>query len=268
MSNTRLMFNMTVREMRIGLREMQTVIVPLGVVEQHGYHLPLGTDSLHAERIAEEVSAKVGCFVAPTLHYSFSGGMLPGTINLSPQVFSLVIMDICSSLAAQGFRNIVLLQGHGGTECSKAVQDAADMFLRLRTETNGVTVAVVPFWELSPTFMQCFAEGDYHAGKYETSLVLHWHPELVKMDQARLDEPEMAERLRSDPNSFLSGVRLVDSQFVVPKLIQTPEMHVGVMGDYEGASSEIGSRVAEEAVTGLAALVDQLEYRSSSDLEP
>ena len=132
MTRARIMYNMTVREVREGLRETQTVLLPLGVVEQHGYHLLLSTDIHNAQEIAARASVETGCFVAPCVHYSFSGGTLPGTINITPQVFSLVVMDILRSLLAQGFRHVVILLGHGGPENVVAANDAALMFQRLR----------------------------------------------------------------------------------------------------------------------------------------
>ncbi len=261
MNKQRLMFNMTVREVREGLKEMKTVVLPIGVVEQHGYHLPLSTDILNAVEVAERASSLSGCFSAPSLNYCFSGGTLPGTINISPQTFSIVLMDICRSLVLQGFKNIILLMGHGGTENVRAAYDAAENFQRLSPDMEGITVSVVPMGELSPTCMKSSAEHDFHAGKYETSLILYWKPELVKMDQAQLDNPVLAERMRTDQDAFLTKTKEVDNKFVVPKLTQNSEMEVGVMGNYEGSNPELGKIISDEASSNLAKLVAQLEER-------
>ena len=87
-SKARLMEFMTVKDVEEGLRETQTVILPVGCVEQHGWHLPLSTDIHNAYEIAKRISAVTGCFVAPTMPYSYSGGSLPGTINIAPQTVS------------------------------------------------------------------------------------------------------------------------------------------------------------------------------------
>jgi creatinine amidohydrolase len=253
------MFNMTVEEMRDGLKETQTVILPVGVVEQHGYHMPLSVDIHNAVEISARASAICGCFVAPPLNYCFSGGTLPGTINLSPQVFSLVIMDICRSLKVQGFKNVIVLLGHGGSENIKAAYEALEMFQRLDPQMEGLTLSLVPFWELSPTYMKSFDEKDYHAGRYETSMMMYWKPELVKLDKARLDSPALLAELRTDPDSYLSRSKAVDHEFVVPKLVQRPDIEVGIMGDYEGSNPELGKQIADEASTSLAAFVNQLE---------
>ena len=254
LDNARIMYDMTVKEVAAGLRQTQTVILPVGIVEQHGYHLPLSTDIHNAQQIAIRTSQVAGCFVAPTVHYNFSGGTLPGTINISPQVFSLLLMDIMQSLQMQGFRNIVILMGHGGAESAAAVRDAADYFQRLRPEVEGLTVHVVPFWELSETYMQSFEERDYHAGRYETSMMLYWKPELVKMDQAELDDPADMQ-IKSDN-------RRTASKFEIPRAIPDPGVKIGVWGDYHNSSAEFGKKICDECVDSLSGLISQLNDRS------
>ena len=258
MSKARIMYNMTVRHVREGLKEMKTVIVPIGVVEQHGYHLPLSVDIHNAVEIGRRASEETGCFMAPPVHYNFSGGTLPGTINLSPQVFSLVLTDICRSLSIQGFKNIILLMGHGGTEAGRAVTDAAENLQRLDPRMAGTAIAVVPFWELSPSYLKSTEDKDFHAGRYETSLMLYWKPELVRMDEACLDSPETVRMMRTDQDAFLVKHKEVDNRFVVPRLAQHPDIEVGVMGDYNGASAEFGEKMAMECVDGLSDIIRQI----------
>jgi creatinine amidohydrolase len=261
MSNSRIMYNMTVEDVRNGLQEMRTIIIPIGVVEQHGYHLPLSVDIVSAEDIARLISERTGCFVAPTVQYCFSGGMLPGTINLSPQVYSLTLIDICRSLVVQGFKNIVFLLGHGGTENTQATKDAALMFQRLSPQIEGVCISVFSYGDFSPTCLEAFNEGDFHAGKFETSVMLHLRPEMVKMNRAKLDASDFVARMRTDPDAYLVQVRAIDSEFVIPKQTQSPEMNVGVMGDFAGATAEYGKVIVDEAVAGISAMIEKLEAR-------
>ena len=158
-----------------------------------------------------------------------------------------------------GFKNIVILPGHGGTETMKAAYDAAENFQRLRPKLEGVTVSVVPFWEMSPTYMTSFAEKDFHAGKFETSFMLYWKPEMVRMNKARLDKPEMMKLMAEDQDAFLQKSKIVDNKYVVAKGVQHPDIEVGVMGNFEGANAELGRIMAEECSSGMAALVRQLE---------
>lgn len=261
MDKSRLMWEMTVREIREGLGKMKTVVVPVGCTEQHGYHLPTSVDIHNAVEIATRASRECGCFVAPVMNYSFSGGMLPGTININPQVFSLVMIDICRSLVVQGFRNVVILLGHGGTENTRAALDAAENFQRLSPDMEGITVSVVPFWELSPTYMESFGNRDYHAGLYETSMMLYWKPELVKMDKAAMDSPGIVDMMRNDPDAYVVRTKGLDHEHVMAKMTQHPEIEVGVMGDLAGANPELGKKIAEECTDALAAFIERLEAR-------
>jgi creatinine amidohydrolase len=263
MSKARIMYNMTVREVRAGLRETKTVLVPTGVVEQHGYHLPLGTDIIVAQEIARMASEMTGCFVAPAVHYSFSGGMLPGTINISPQTFSLVLMDIFRSLITQGFANIVVVPGHGGTEAVRAIYDAAENFQRLSPGLEGKAIAVFRGVE-SKVFPEASRRAggkpDYHAGLSETSLIMHFRPDLAQMERAEQDRADILEMMLSDPDAYLVKTTKIGSRHVVPKAVQHPEIQVGVMGYYQGANAELGRALAEERAKELAELVDQLDY--------
>lgn len=258
MNKARIMFNMTVEEVREGLKEMKTVILPVGCTEQHGYHLPLSVDIHNATELTKMASELSGCFVAPTLNYSFSGGTLPGTTNISPQVYSAFLMDIFQSFVEQGFKNIIVFLGHGGTENNKATYDAAENFQRLRPSMDGVSISVTGF-ELSPTAMEAFKHGDFHAAQFETSLMMFWKPELIKMDRARRDEESFAESMRTDPDAYLTKTKKIDSPYVVPQLRQRPEMEVGVMGIIDGANAEYGKKIADEIAAALAALVNDLE---------
>src|SRR3989338_6646532 len=109
------MENMTVKQVREYLQREKSIIIPVGVTEQHGYHLPLSTDALIAKHLARMIGSKTDILVAPTFIQSFSGGGLPGTINISPAVMSLAMSDMLISLVSQGFRNFYLFLCHGGS---------------------------------------------------------------------------------------------------------------------------------------------------------
>ncbi len=251
---------MTVREMREALEKTRTVILPMGVIEQHGYHLPLNTDVYNCYEIAKRTSPVAGCVVAPPIIYSFSGGELLGTTDISPQTLSLVTMDIIKSLANQGFENIIVLLGHGGTENQTAALDAADMFYRRNVRYRDVRLATVTFTELTESVQECFAAHDFHAAYLETSLMLYWHPELVRPKELWVtDEPELMDIFYQDQDAYQTKTKLVDHPMVVPIVTQNERMKVGVMGDPTNANAEFGRKVAEEAVATLADLIRKME---------
>ena len=253
---------MTVNEVRDAMAGgTRTVLVPLGVTEQHGYHLPLRTDCYNAEEISRRAAGRTGCFLAPTLAYTYSGGDLPGTINISPHVVTQVVVEILNSLCLQGIENIVLVLGHAGSENDRATQEAAEMFLRINPHFHDRRIAVYRFWEHSEICRRAFEEGDFHSGWFETSLLLHWCPDEVREDYV-LDEPDVMKMMREDQDAYQHRVKHVDHESVVPAVSQNRAIKVGVMGEPEKATAEIGRQITEETVQ---ALVDLIEAMADGD---
>ncbi|HJN15021.1 MAG TPA: creatininase family protein, partial [Armatimonadota bacterium] len=94
----------------------EIVIIPIGAVEQHGPHLPLGTDWYAADRVAAQVGEQLNAYVLPALPISNSQEHLDfrGSVSLRPQTLALVLEDIILSLAHQGFGKFVIVNSHGG----------------------------------------------------------------------------------------------------------------------------------------------------------
>ena len=254
-----LMEEMTVEDMRVALAATQTVLVPLGVTEQHGYHLPLSVDVHNARESALRVSAETGAVVAPPLWYSYSGGELPGTINVAPQVMALMVQEIVIGLVAQGFRNIVLVLGHAGTENTAAIRDLVILAQTRLAHIRDLVIALAPVWEFSRMWTRALADHDYHAGRIETSLMMHWAPKLVRADRIEQDRDDLAAHMREDQDNYQLVEKPIDNPHVVPRVRQRPDIRVGVMGYPEKASAEVGRKVCDEIVTGMSALVRKIE---------
>ncbi|OPX23116.1 MAG: hypothetical protein B1H04_04070 [Planctomycetales bacterium 4484_123] len=193
--SAKLMEFVTVNEVIDGLGETRTVLVPLGVTEQHGFHLPLCTDTFHAYELCKAASEQTGAFVTPPYHCGHSGGTLPGTINLSPQTVSLMTADTVESLARQGFKIIVLVPGHGGREFLRMVRLGASTVQSLRHWPEDVLVAIGALF-----CSEMFEEGqapvdhlDCHSGFYETSVMLYLRPEWVRREKPT-DCPDFMKR--------------------------------------------------------------------------
>jgi len=259
------MENMTVKMVRQYLERKQSIILPVGVTEQHGYHLPLKTDALIATHLGRRIGERADMLVAPTMHQSFSGGGLPGTINVSPSVMSLVISDVLVSLVSQGFKNIYILLCHGGSENARALDQAIKLLLRLNPAFENVMVALMASWQLAShddTRVYAFREGDWHAGYVETSLVMAFEPELVRMEELELDPEPLLKMQIEHPDNYQHAEKIVDSPFVVPRMTQRPDIKVGVMGYPERASRELGEKLAEAAVKGGVARIQELEAQA------
>ena len=252
---------MTVQDMEAALKKTKTVIIPIGIVEQHGFHLPLSTDYHNATELPLRAGDRLNAVVAPTIPYCYSGGELPGTVNVSPQAFSLYLTDICAEFVRMGFMNIAVLLGHGGTDNNNAVELSLKMLQKRYPQMRDRVFAMISIGRLSPTWTAIFDQGpehDFHAGQVETSLMMYWKPELVK-DKIVMDEPEIARMMRTDQDWFDKSEKIVDSEFVVPCTSQRAEIKVGVMGFPETASKELGEKICNEAVDGLIAFIDRLE---------
>jgi len=167
--------------------KLVAVILPVGSVEAHGRHLPLGTDVFAPVRIAELVEQKIRergkeVLLMPPIWYghSFALNVYPGTINVRPESLRMYVGDVLAELAAEGFRRIVLLNGHGGNvyPLTEAAEDVAELY-------PDVEVYLINWWlDFREEILSvCSSQG--HAGEDETSVMLAVRPELVNMREAR-----------------------------------------------------------------------------------
>ena len=205
--------------------------VPLGSCEQHGPHLPFGTDTLVAAALAERLAAgRPDVVIAPALPYGASGehAAFPGTLSLGTDALRRVVVELVRS--ADAFAGVVLVSGHGGN--AEAVGGATAL---LRREGRRVLA-----W--SPS-LQAAAGGagapDAHAGFVETSVLLAVAPHLVRRDRAE------AGATAALP-SILASLRAGGVAAVAPN---------GVLGDPEGATASEGRRILDAWAADLHAAV-------------
>ena len=160
------------------------VVLPVGATEQHGPHLPLGTDFLIVEHItraaARAARRGIDVLVAPTVQVGSSHHHLPfgGTISLATEHYYSALSDMVESLIQSGFRRIFILNGHGGNhELIQLV--ARDLALK-----HACNLGAASYWDLAREAL-AQREPDLsghlpgHAGEFETSLIMALRPELV-----------------------------------------------------------------------------------------
>jgi len=165
-----------------------TVVVAFGSTEQHGHHLPIGTDSFLGDALALGVADRIDAFVAPTVRLGCSEHHMsfPGTISLRPETLQAIAADVVSSLARHGFTRIVLVPSHGGN--FHPIEEFAEGFAAV----NGVEVVAVTDMDglmemiaaSSARQGHSAAVAGAHAGEWETSAMLHLKPGLIHMDRA------------------------------------------------------------------------------------
>ncbi|MBX3473318.1 MAG: creatininase family protein [Planctomycetes bacterium] len=164
-------------------------ILPLGATEAHGPHLPLNTDVIISEGMAQYAvpeleDAGIAAFILPALAYApaeYAAGF-PGTITISAAAAKAVILDIARSLKAQGFACMALANSHFDPANVAMLREAAAEAAAL-----GLKVAFPDFTrrKLAQTLTAEFQSGACHAGQFETSLVMAARPELVDEDSRR-----------------------------------------------------------------------------------
>jgi creatinine amidohydrolase len=162
-------------------RGPRMAILPVGATEQHGGHLPLVTDSLVIDAVAQVVAQELGAYCLPVLPFSISHmhrGQI-GTVWLRNETLQLVIRDIATCLRADGFKELVLLNGHGGNfVLLPIVQDLNLDF------PDFLTMLYTPPDYLAGTGI--FPPASWaHGDEFETSSMLYLKPELVRHDKLR-----------------------------------------------------------------------------------
>jgi mycofactocin system creatininase family protein len=205
--------------------EPRLLCVPIGSCEQHGPHLPLGTDTMVAEELAAGLAGRrSGIVVAPSLAVTASGehAGFAGTLSIGTDVMTGVLVELVRS--ADWCAGVVLVNGHGGNR--DAVERAAAVLA-------GEGREVLTWWPEVPG-------GDAHAGRTETSLVLAMDSQLVRTARAEagVTAPltELAPRLRAE------GVRAVSPN--------------GVLGDPTDATESEGRELLDTLGDQLVAAVD------------
>lgn len=165
--------NLTWSEVARLNRDNSVIIIPVGSIEQHGYHMPLNIDYILPYKFALIASEKVRDFnliVIPPITYGCSQHYMafPGTISLNSDTLKLLVKDVCRSLILHGFKRIIILNGHGGNFAPLQIA-----IRELRSELKAV-IALVNWWELVADVIRKIRESKimHHAGEVETSVAL------------------------------------------------------------------------------------------------
>ncbi len=206
--------------------EDRILVVPVGATEQHGPHLPLGTDTELAVAVARAAAARdERLLVAPAVAYGSSGEHdgFAGTLSIGQRATELLVLELCRSASAT-FREVVLVSTHGGN--AKPLQRAV---ATLRAEGRDVSL-FAPDWG-----------GDAHAGRTETSLMLAIAPQRVREDRAAAGDTRPLRELIGALRA--RGVRELSGN--------------GVLGDPAGAGADEGRELLAAAADALLAGLEE-----------
>ena len=158
-----------------------TVIIPVGSIEQHGSHLPTGTDYLIIKRVTEEVAKRLNAYLLPPLPIStcYEHKGKKGSVRMRPSTFQMMLSDIILDLRDQGFKKVIVMLGHGGIFIAgPTIRELNAMYDDLQvikvepvnTDKTRSVIEGAPFDEI-------------HAGEKETSMMLAVCEEAVKKDK-------------------------------------------------------------------------------------
>jgi creatinine amidohydrolase len=229
----------TMGEFDEGLKLTKSVLIPFGSVEEHGFHLPLSTDTIQAYEVGKAAARRIPLFLAPPIHYGCcrSTSCHPGTVSITTSTLKCLMKDIVSSLYKQGLRVFIILTGHAGGTHKMALLDAGEELIILYKD---IKLAVITEYDLAYEEGKGLIEtqGDSHAGEIETSRILHLNPNLVK-----------GSGKREFPH-FPQGILVRDKR----KFWKN-----GVWGDPEKASAEKGKLLNDLVVAKLVEFVKTLE---------
>ncbi|RPI99860.1 MAG: creatininase family protein [Candidatus Aminicenantes bacterium] len=180
-----------------------TCIVPLGILEKHGAHLPLGTDLIDCREVSLRAAASEYAIVFPPYFVGqiFEAKHQPGTIAYGSRMMLDFLQQTCDELARNGLKKIILVNGHGGNDaflhyfCQSQLETPRDYVVYLFDPAyDEATEALLD--KMRKTTV------DGHAGEEETSVMLAHRPELVRLDRAKDESGEDQKRQAGLKNAY------------------------------------------------------------------
>ena len=240
------MDNMSWVDYQRRVEEDSVVFLPCGATEQHGPHLPLGTDALLASAISEDVARVINGIVAPALSYGYKsqpkcggGQHFCGTTSVDGATLTAMVRDAVREFHRHGVKRLVLVIGH--YENQWFVTEGIDLALRDIGKDVGLEVMRLEHWEFikAATLDRIFPGGFpgialEHAAIIETSMMLHYHPDMVALDKI--------------PNDGPADFPVYD---MYPTRIEwVPQS--GVLSSAKGSTAEAGKLLVTDVVGGIA----------------
>ncbi|MFF0546718.1 MULTISPECIES: creatininase family protein [Nocardia] len=230
-------------------RQRGLVVLPIGAVEPHGPHLPLGADTMISDYFAQRLAADLDATIAPSIGYGVAtppqrlGGVFPGVLAVTGSTFTLLVTEILTALAEHGARQVVIV--NSAIDNLSFLCEAARI---VTTAFGDARIMIVAWWDVvGEPFRNALAAetgvartDDHHAGMVESSLTMHIAPAATRAGLAATDPVVSTAR------------RFSYDVFPLPPDAATGS---GIVYTAHKASAEIGARVADQVAREMAAAV-------------
>lgn len=230
---------MTSEEFAAIARDDPVVLLPVGALEEHGRHLPLGADMIQPLHVLDEVARRTSAFVAPPIPYGVctTTRPYPGTVSVSVDALKSFVRDVLADFVRNGVYRVMIVSGHAGREHMMALRAAAQEVV---DSGVGLKATVLSDYDIIYATEGIVPEGDGHAGAGETSRILTARPELVKGKSPPGKNEIPAYAVVADPRPYWSGVT----------------------GDPSKASKSLGAKLDRLVIEELVKLVEELRRRT------
>jgi creatinine amidohydrolase len=232
-----------------------TVVIPVGSIENQGPHLPLGLDCIVLGEIIEKILKEEEVVVAPIMPFGYAKVHqgFPGTITLRPEVLHSVLVDVASCLIKHGFRKLAFFNSHVGN--GPIISQVCEV---IRDNHEDVLCAVVPIWgvmpQAAPEVAKTLIPG--HASDPNTSVMMYISPDLVKMERAIREEPKQL--FRNFTTKAPAVYQFNGATINIP--LRTDEISKsGIWGDPTVATAEKGRGLVESLVKFLLQFIREFK---------
>jgi creatinine amidohydrolase len=266
--HSRLLTDLAPPDIQDYLKTDDTILMPMGAVEMHGYHLPIGTDIYNAMEVSKRAAEKADVLYGPPIWTGYSPHHLrepetgQGTLTFRGETLRAVLHDTARSLIHHGFNRIIFVNGH--TSNTKATDE---VFRQLRYETGALLGMFKPYGERYLGIIEDLMENSpeetagWHASEQETSIMMAYKADNVKMDRALDTRAQAPDWL---PSSFKKVDASPDVEFQGFEYFYFPMEHQemaphGVIGNPLRATAEKGEQIFERFSDHLAAAVEELK---------
>jgi creatinine amidohydrolase len=224
------------------LSDCTVAVLPVGALEQHGSHLPVGTDNIIAEALASRIADRLNAYMLPGIGItsSIEHRQGRGTVYLKAETLAAVIRDIAESLQYAGFKRLIIINGHGGNWIIKpTVRQLSNDFKDKRTDMEVILIHTSIALKRQHEVME-HVQHDLHAGEKETSLILH----LCKEHVQEIVPQQVPTTVPQDFMDYFDVTEITED---------------GYWGFPEGASAEKGTKMMELMEECAIAYLDQIE---------